>query len=303
MDENNKKHIEELREYYKNKPQKSSNFLKVENSESKKSFFDNIKNNPKTQNTNMALTDGFSNFKNNIIKYLLVTFIFALVSYLAVLLIDSFIIESLVHNRATIRVPNVIGKSLSEAQEILTSNNLNYEYSMKQFDMKESKGTIVRQIPAPGQLIKEQRLVYLTLSNGVEKIVTPNLINLTQRKARVELLNSGLLLGSVNEVNSESVESGNVISQNPPPGTNLKFNDKVNIIISLGSKNQIILPNFTMMTLEEVKEKLALLELKVGSITYVQDETYQDGIILGQFPLADEPVLKNSFIDLEVVKN
>ena len=76
----------------------------------------------------------------------------------------------------------------------------------------------------------------------------------------------------------------------------------MNITVSIGSQNQLLLPEFKFMTLEEVQEKIEELGLKIGSIISIEDETYENGTVLGQFPLSGEIVLRNSYIDLEVVK-
>jgi len=213
------------------------------------------------------------------------------------------IVKDLVHSRATISVPNIIGKKLGQAQLLLNDKNLKYEVIKRQFDLKHEKGTVIRQIPSPGRLIKENRMIYLTVSEGIEEITTPKLLNLSVRQARVELVNSGLVLGNISESNSDNIEAGLIISQNPPKNTKLRYNDKVNIVVSKGSENQLILPDFKTMTIEEAREIIESMGLKVGSIITIEDETFQNGIVIGQFPLPGEVVIKSSYIDLEIVSN
>lgn len=305
MDER-KKHINDLREFYKNKNNEKSNlFNKFDDGNNNDNDDDEeVKNNNVLEVKDIVeyLKNYFIRFKR-FYKYALTTLLFAICSYLLVIIIDSFIVKDLVHNRDVISVPNVIGESLGQAQLALNKKNLKYEVIKRQFDIKQKKGTVLRQIPAPGRLIKENRMIYLTVSEGIEEITTPDLYNLSVRQARVELVNSGLALGSISETNSDNEEAGLIVSQNPLKNTKLNYNDKVNIIVSKGSENQLILPDFKTLTLDEVKEKLSSMGLKVGSIITIEDETFQDGTVIGQFPLPGEVVIINSYIDLEVVKN
>ncbi len=347
MEENRKK-IEELREFYKNKKSKndssnndSSNndsffndnaqdkhkgdgYQSENNSNSNKNYYSdseskkNQNNNTYTQTPNEdESTDNpnYIDFKyilqkiqqlgsrfKKFYKYALSTLIFMLTVYLIIFLIDSYYVKDLVHSRNIIIVPSIIGKKLGQAQLELNDKNLKYEIIKRQFDIKLPKGTVIRQVPSPGRQIKENRIIYLTVSDGIEEITTPELTNLSSRQARVELVNSGLNLGEVTEINSENIEPGLVISQSPKAGVRLNYNDKVNIVISKGSENQIILKDFKYKTLTEVEDIISDMGLKIGSIIYVEDETFENGTIIGQFPLSGEIVLKNSYIDLEVVK-
>ncbi len=313
MDES-KRHIEELREFYKNKNSQPkslfNNFLnknvKEESNNSKANFkSENITKeiSDNSQKTNNSMFKNLFNSNSNFPKYALTTFIFIISFYIFVLIIDSLVIENIVHSKEIMPVPNLIGKNISEAQAILNQNNLKFEVVKKQFDVNLEKGTVLRQKPKPDRLIKEDRIVYLTISEGIEEITVPKLANLSKRQARVELINSGLSLGNINEIHSDNIEAGMVISQSPVEGTKLKYNDRVNIVISKGSENQIVLPDLSSLTLEEATQKLLSLGLNVGTVTTIENETFQDGIVVGQFPTAEKVVNKGSFVDLEVVKN
>jgi serine/threonine-protein kinase len=310
MEENRKK-IEELREFYKNK--KSNKFDYSDDDILSNS---NASNQDEDIDEELDYNPNYIDFKyilhkiksikfqsNRLYKYALATLMFCIGVYFAIFFVDSVFIKNAVHNREIIVVPNVIGQKLGEAQLNLNEKNLKYEVIKRQFDLKHPQGTVIRQVPTPGRQIKENRIIYLTISEGVEEITTPDLVNLTSRQARVELVNSGLNLGEVSEISSENIEPGLVISQSPKKGTRLNYNDKVNIVISKGSENQILLKDFKFKRLSEVEEMLSDMGLKVGSIIYVEDETFEDGTVIGQFPLSGEVVLRNSYIDLEVVKN
>lgn len=297
MDER-KKHIDDLREFYKNKNEKNNSlFKKFAENEEQDDENNNINDNffAKVKKINKSLVTYY--------KYIIATFLFFIIGYVIIMSIDSLIVKDLVHSRATISVPNIIGKKLGQAQLLLNDKNLKYEVIKRQFDLKHEKGTVIRQIPSPGRLIKENRMIYLTVSEGIEEITTPKLLNLSVRQARVELVNSGLVLGNISESNSDNIEAGLIISQNPSKNTKLRYNDKVNIVVSKGSENQLILPDFKTMTIEEAREIIESMGLKVGSIITIEDETFQNGTVIGQFPLPGEVVIKSSYIDLEIVSN
>lgn len=143
----------------------------------------------------------------------------------------------------------------------------------------------------------------MTVSKGAEKINVPDLIGISSREARIKLLNSGLNIGKIEYKSSDLYPADTVLSQSIEPGKEIKFGEKIDLLISKGSENQLLVPDLMYKDIGDVEEIVLNYGLRIGSITQVEDPTFTNGTVIGQFPFAGEAILKNSYIDLEVVNN
>ena len=66
-------------------------------------------------------------------------------------------------------------------------------------------------------------------------VAVPNVVGLTQANADAAIVGAGLVVGSVITTNSNTVPTGDVISQAPGAGTNVAPGSAVTIVVSLGA--------------------------------------------------------------------
>lgn len=128
---------------------------------------------------------------------------------------------------------------------------------------------------------------YLALSDKTE-VKVPDMIGMTQTQAESSLEEAGLKLGTVYEIDSETVESGKVVKTNPTPGANRKEGSKVDLYISSGSET-FDMPDYKGQTYEEAKaELMATYHVPEEKITYeeVKDTEADNGTIVSQTPKA-----------------
>lgn len=67
-----------------------------------------------------------------------------------------------------IEVPEIAGLFEEEAAALLRQSGLTYEISDYKFDRKVTAGSVIEQRPAAHSLVKEGRIVYLTINTGKE---------------------------------------------------------------------------------------------------------------------------------------
>lgn len=130
---------------------------------------------------------------------------------------------------------------------------------------------------------------YLALSDKTE-VKVPDMIGMTQTQAESSLEEAGLKLGTVYEIDSETVESGKVVKTNPTPGANRKEGSKVDLYISSGSET-FDMPDYIGKTYEEAKaELMATYQVPEEKITYeeVEDTDADNGTIVSQTPKAGD---------------
>jgi serine/threonine-protein kinase len=91
-----------------------------------------------------------------------------------------------------VTVPNVVGKPLNAAREMLTSQNLRVSVS-EAYNDKVPAGNVISQQPEAGSVVKEQRMITIIVSKGGEITTVPDLRGLSRRDAELQIKNSGLI--------------------------------------------------------------------------------------------------------------
>ena len=140
--------------------------------------------------------------------------------------------------------------------------------------------TIVSQSIEPGSEILKGAIVYVTVSNGKNLNVVPDVIGKDYEEAKRILNEAGY---GVNEkrITDEEVEFDQVIKTSPEPGKELEVSKKVTLYISTGpDANVNLVPNVVDKTLTEA-EKL----LKRSKIPYELkkiDDKKPEGTVLAQ---------------------
>lgn len=94
-----------------------------------------------------------------------------------------------------IEVPEVTHMSLPEATRFLESKDFSVEVDSA-YDPKKGPVAIIAQIPAPAEVVKKGRKIYLTVNRVNPPLATmPELRNLSFRSASMVLKNNKLVLG------------------------------------------------------------------------------------------------------------
>lgn len=135
-----------------------------------------------------------------------------------------------------VKVPSLVGKSLSQAQAIAADNKIELTIRSEQFNEDYPDNMIYYMNPAPGRRIKEGKSVDVWVSRGSRYARTPNLLKLSLEEAKDKISEAGLNVGEVSQEYSETVDAGNVLSQTPAPGTRQDRGQPVNVVFSLGAK-------------------------------------------------------------------
>ena len=133
-------------------------------------------------------------------------------------------------------VPDVVGKSVSEADELI-KEHFNPTHSYENSDTVE-KDHIISQSVNGGEKLAGGSVITLVVSNGkeIKQAVVPNLYNMSEASAKQALTDAKLSVGSVTtEFNSE-VAAGNVIRQSIAANTETTEGTVVDFVVSAGVK-------------------------------------------------------------------
>jgi len=183
------------------------------------------------------------------------TTLLAVVAYLLARQLD--LIGSSSSGRLAARsVPSdVVGKTLEQAEPELENQGL--AVSVAQESNQAPVGTVFAVDPPPGTRLHRGDRVTLHVSAGPPAITEPDVIGLSYDDAGHELQQAGLTVAPPKTQQSDSVRAGYVISQDPPPGTQLHKGDSVTLTVSTG-RGSVLVPDVRGKTKEDAEN--ALLE-------------------------------------------
>lgn len=183
-------------------------------------------------------------------------------------------------------VPNVIGMSCDEAQQTLNDNSLGYRYnSVYVFSDLYPKDYVVAQSENPGDSIKKNSTIELTVSKGAEKIQVPSDLagkDLDEATSMLEQL--GLKWNITYEYSGKNI--GTVISCEPKENASVNKNDMISLTVSRGQKDTGVLvstvPNVVNKKLAKAQESITAADLKVKSVRYEYSDDVQKGYVIRQ---------------------
>jgi serine/threonine-protein kinase len=127
---------------------------------------------------------------------------------------------------------------------------------------------------------------------------TPGVVGLELPAAEAKLDDAGLGT-SVEEVFSDSVEPGSVITTDPRPGERILPGDDVELTVSLGPEIYDV-PDLAGLSVEEAEERLAEVKMVLGRQIERFSETVAKGRVIGSQPAFDSPESKDLPVDTAV---
>ncbi len=106
--------------------------------------------------------------------------------------------------------------------------------SVKEYSDKYAKGMVCKQSVAEGAQVEKETEIVLTISLGSPEVKVPNVLDLDESSAKIELLKQGFLYENIEVVEKYDVESkpGIVLQQDPKAGTTASTEILVRIYIN-----------------------------------------------------------------------
>jgi beta-lactam-binding protein with PASTA domain len=207
----------------------------------------------------------------------------------------------IIKSEDTVIVPNLVGKDVVSALEILTDLQLNTKVNGSEYNQRFPKNHVTFQEPEAGSEIKKDRDVRIILSRGAKNILMPNIVTLSDQQARMIIEENGLNRGQLSHTYSNSVEKDHVIVQVPTAGTMITRGAKVNILVSLGPRPvKYVMPDLSDHSFEQAVLMIENANLTVGNIRSQFDKLKTRNSILLQDPPAGYSVIVNSPVNLVI---
>jgi sugar lactone lactonase YvrE len=165
-----------------------------------------------------------------------------------------------------VNVPNVVGQTQTGAAGLLSTAGLNLGAVTSQASTLPI-GEVVSENPAAGTLAQVGSSVSVVLSSGV---AVPSVVGQMEGNAEGLITGAGLTVGTVTNQFSDTVQSGNVISQNPAVPSTVNGGTPVSLVVSSGvppATDQLALVNNYFVTGDYATAGITLHGLATGTIT------------------------------------
>lgn len=142
---------------------------------------------------------------------------------------------------------------------------------------------------------------YFTVRRSISgrDVQVPDLSSLTIEEATAALKQRGLLLEEAAQRNDDRVEAGRILAQEPPPGTDIKQQRKIKVVVSLGDKVTSI-PELRGGAARKAQITLQQQGLRMGDQLYVYSRRDEENMVIAQDPLPESAGLREGKVALLV---
>jgi serine/threonine-protein kinase len=207
------------------------------------------------------------------------------------------------NKRAKVKVVSALDGLKEKTSQIITLKN-----NTQQLKGEPAVATKTRKT---SRRVKRNRIIALLLllslifggytAFNADRVTVPSLAGMSQKEAAAVVAEIGLSAEIGEEIFSEDIPSGRVISSSPAGGGKIAKAGVVKLIISKG-KERILIPNLIGQTPDIATQQLADLGLRVGEIFEVFSAQAEKGFIAKIEPLVGAEVKPNSLVNIFVSK-
>ena len=194
-------------------------------------------------------------------------------------------------------VPDVVGSTPEVARELIRSEGLRYVLSEETVYSDSDTGTVGRTDPESGTRMSADDEVVVYLSKGPQTVSMPDLVDADAADAFKELEDLGFSPDNIvqEDVDSEEVEPGAVVSTEPEAGQEADREETVTVFVS----RSIPVPAVVGEELDDARETLEELGLTV-EVVEEENADIDEGKVIRQSPDSGSSVGSNSTVTLTV---
>jgi beta-lactam-binding protein with PASTA domain/serine/threonine protein kinase len=195
--------------------------------------------------------------------------------------------------------PGVINLTESDARAKVQEIGLTFKVKGEGYSETVPKGAVVSTDPTAGSRILKDGTVRAVISRGPERHSVPSVKGRTLDTAQRMLQDAKLSYGQPVLKYSETVRKGRVIASDPKPGTELRRDAAVDLVVSRGPR-PIKVPDFTGKSAKAAEKALTKLKLQVDTSSSYDDEVAK-GKVISQDP-SHGTLFKGDTVTLDVSK-
>ncbi len=198
----------------------------------------------------------------------------------------------------TAAVPDVVGKTRTEAEGIIQAAGFKVGKVEEKTDPEAPEGVVLSQDPKAGAQVTRGTAVNLVVSTGREKVTVPDVVGASRSQAARLLRAAGLEVGTVSEEVSDK-EAGLVIRQNPAAGAEVTKGSAVDLVVSKGPPPKKI-PSVIGDDLQTAADKLSAAGFRATSTSCYTTDSSRAGKVISQSPPAGSEAEEGATVALVV---
>lgn len=207
--------------------------------------------------------------------------IFLAIVAIITIVVGTFFIYNYVIGSNSVSAPDVRNKTLEEAKVVIVKAGLEVGdvTEVASDDVKEK--TVIDSDPKAGKKVKKGSKVDLRVSSGKKTVDMPNFVGMDEETVKKNASKLGFKNITVEKVESNSYDTGKVISQNIRAGMEIIPKEKELIIQVSTGKKKVTMPNLVGEDGTTVESTVASYGFK--NVTYREEYSdKEEGIVISQ---------------------
>lgn len=196
-------------------------------------------------------------------------------------------------------VPEIIGMSLSKAENLLKDEGYAIGKITKKFDSSKTVGIVLEQFPKAMDKAPKGSKINLVVNEG-EKTV-PNVVGQKLATAKQLLEKEGLVVGSTSYTKNQA-DKDTVLSTDPVPGSHLSEGAKVNLTLSSGGSDSMdsVYVDFVVPGTQEQHVQIYITDSRGRRLIY--DGSQKGGVRLRQKISASDNAKVQLYCDNKLIE-
>ena len=194
--------------------------------------------------------------------------IFLAILAIVTIVVGTFFIYNYVIGSNSVSAPDVRNKTLEEAKVTIVKAGLEVGDVTEVASDEVKEKTVIDSDPKAGKKVKKGSKVDLRVSSGKKTVDMPNFVGMDEETVKKNASKLGFKNITVEKVESNSYESGKVVSQNIRAGIEIVPKEKELIIQVSTGKKKVTMPNL-------VGEDSTTVESTIGSYGF-KNVTYRE---------------------------
>ena len=236
--------------------------------------------------------------KHKILNFLIALFI---ISIFIFLFFEKIAMPIYIRKGNSIRLINVRGKILERGINELKISGFNGVVFDTVYTSNIEPQTIIDQYPPSGQKVKKGRTIRLKIARPEKMIDVTSLVGQSKRSAEIKIQQLGLKIDTIYVEYNPDYPKGTVAWQFPKSGDQIRKGLGLQITISEGLPPDFYqVPQLFGLSLNNAKKKLDNSRLKLGKVTYQQNEDLVPYTVLDQSISPGTVLSKSSQINIIV---
>lgn len=198
-----------------------------------------------------------------------------------------------------IEVPNLVGRAYEDVVNEYSKQGIEIIKDKVEYSSEQPEGVVISQTPEKGTKTKDKK-IKVVVSKGQKMVEVPDVIGKDIKVATYELEDTLGFKVEREDVVSEKVAAGIIISQENKKGETLPYGSTIKLQVSKGDgKETVVVPNVLGKTESEAKSALEALGLVVN-VKYSEDKTKSNGIVIAQSYPQNQTLKQGTLVDITI---